>query len=134
MTGNADPTSVLHSDLILPSDESIQRALSINLESLNLSIAADSASTAPETTSPITLGHSSQTTSIQTYSAELNYILNIEHEDQKEINIPLRYDVYFATAHPCLVAPNTEQIMSQGRPGLTIQTGMLLETLVIAAV
>ena len=130
MTGDADTASVLQSDLILPSDESTQRALSINLESLSLSIAVNSASTAPGPTSPRTLSKSDQTPAIQTYSAVLNYILDIEHEDQKEINIPLRYDVYFATAHPCLVARSTEQ----GNPGLTIQTGTILETLTIAAI
>lgn len=126
MIGNADPGSVLQSDFILPSDVSTQRPLSINLNSLCLSKVTDPALTAGEVFQPLTLGHSGLATVFQTYSAVMNYTLNIEDEEQQEINIPLRYNVYFVTAHPCLVSEHTEPLLASSvRPGSTIQIGIL---------
>jgi hypothetical protein len=131
VTGDADPGSVSQSDFNLPSDVSTQRPLSINLDSLRLSKATDPESTA-EVFQPLILGHSGPATVFHTYSAAMRYLLNIEDEEQQEINIPLRYNVYFVTAHPCLISEHTEPLLaSSAVPGSTIQIGMLAKCSVI---
>ena len=134
VTGDADPTSVLLSDFVLPSDESTQRALSINLDSLSLSKVKDSGLNMPGQGPTATLGDLDQAAPIHTWAAVMNYTLDTEREEQKEINIPLRYDVQFVTAHPCAFRQQTETVWSStsplsqipGRSVSGIQTGWLL--------
>jgi hypothetical protein len=129
VTGGLDPATVFQSDFILPPDESIQRALSINLYSLSLIKAANSVTTTPRKASSGALGNSSQIMAIQTYFAVMNFLLDAEREEQKEIDIPLRYDVNFAAAHPCVLpqlTPSTNR--SSQNPGVLgsgIQRGTL---------
>ena len=137
MTGDAEPSSVLQSDFVLPSDESTQKTLSINLDSVNLSVATDSAHITPSKASTATLGNVSQVMVIQTYSAVMNFSLDTELEEEKEISIPLRYDVHFVTAHPCTLRQHTEPPVSltsplsqvSGRSQRVVQTGWLLNIL-----
>lgn len=116
MTRGADPASVLPSDLTRPLDEPTQRPLHIRLKSLSLSIVTDSTNTKPRETPSITPVNSSQVTKIQTYSAVLNYVLQGEGEEPEEISMPLQYDVYFATAHPCVVSDRAELQMLLAKP------------------
>lgn len=123
VTRGADPSLVSSSDFHLPSsDESTQQALYIKLRSLSLCIPA------PGTSLPTASINSSQDNAIQTYSAVLHYALQTEHDVTKEIGMPLRYDVYFATAHPCIVSRSTELLISLTNPSPQIsgsQTGAL---------
>lgn len=94
-------------DLILPSDVSTQLPLSITLKSLCLS-----PTPLPEPKAAGVLPNELRTFNNReltlTYSAIMNYKWNIEGEKATDINIPIRYDVSFVTAHPCIVPMQTE--------------------------
>ena len=134
MTGDAEPSSVLLSDFVLPSDGSTQKAPSIYLNSLSLSRVTDSPQFRRGQAASATLGHSSQVRAIETYSAVMNFSLHTEPEEEREVNIPLKFDVHFVTAHPCTFRQHTGPLIPSTSPlsqvpGLSqqvVQTGWLL--------
>jgi len=111
--GGADASSVLPGDFILPSEESTQKqALAIKLESLDLFVAAESVHTTPTKDDPTPLSNFSETPGIQTYSALMQFSVDSDGEDKKEINLELRHDVKFVTAFPCVSSPHAEILKS----------------------
>jgi hypothetical protein len=105
--GGAHSASVLHSDFILPSDSSTQLAFSIKFESLYLFSVSDTAKTPPKRGTSSALGDSCVDSAIQTYSAVMKFSIDADEEEQKEISIPLQYDIHFLTAHPCIFPQQT---------------------------
>ena len=128
------PSSVLLSDFVMPSEGSSQRAVSINLNSLSLSRVTDSPQFRRGQATSATIGRSSQVRAIETYSAVMNFSLHTELEEEREVNIPLRYDIHFVTAHPCAFRQHTGPLVPSTSPlsqvpGLSqqvVQTGCCL--------
>lgn len=113
--GGADISSVLAGDFVLPSDESIQQPLSVTLESLDLAI-VDSVHDTPTEDDPTPLSDASDMPATRTYSASMRFMVAVNGEDKKEINISLLHDVHFVTAHPCVSSPHTEILKSPISP------------------
>ncbi|CZR51615.1 uncharacterized protein PAC_01492 [Phialocephala subalpina] len=113
--GGADISSVLPGDFVLPSDESVQQPLSVILESLDLDL-IDSVRDSPTEEDPTPLTDASDMPAIRTYSASMRFMVEIDGEKKKEVNISLSHDVHFVTAHPCVSSPHTEILKSPMSP------------------
>ncbi|TVY89343.1 hypothetical protein LAWI1_G004745 [Lachnellula willkommii] len=99
LIGGTDPSSVLPGDFVFPSDESLQQPLAVSLECLRLIPTIDSVQTsADETPTPLTM----DSPRIQTYSAMINFIIKVDGEEKKDVNLTLLHDARFVTAHPCI--------------------------------
>lgn len=106
--GGADSASVSQVDFILPSDESSQQALYVRLDYFDLTPITAPANPSPTKSSSATLGNPSTAPRIQTYSARMTFSVQLEQaKEERQINLPLRYDVRFVTAHPCIASPHT---------------------------
>jgi hypothetical protein len=130
--GGADTSSVLPGDFTFPSDESIQRALSIKLESLDL-VATNAVHTTATKDPSTASSEFSEAPAIPTYSAEMRFSVDADGEGTDEINLSLKYDTRFVTAHPCVAMQYTELLKSPtssafrvpDRPGFWNSTGTL---------
>lgn len=117
--GGADLDSVLPGDFILPSDESIQIGLAVNLESLDLFAAVDSLPETPNNETETPLSDLNETPVIKTYNAMMRFSVQADGEDLKEVNLSLSKDVFFLTAHPCITSQSTEVLKSPNSPSFT---------------
>ena len=123
--GDADPSSVLPADFIIPFEniynEPPPSKVEIEFRSLNLSSArVDSADATPtgleDTPTPAT--DASERTEIHTYPATLTFAVSTEQERQ-EYTYTLSNDVNFVTAHPCVPSQHVRIMKSPSSP--TIQ-------------
>jgi hypothetical protein len=113
--GGTDKSSVLPGDFVLPSDESLQKPLAVNLESLDLFAEIDSVQTSVEET-PTPLTDVTDSPKIQTYSAMLKFIVETDGEEKKEVNLSLTHDARFVTAHPCIPSIHTDVLKPPTSP------------------
>jgi hypothetical protein len=116
--GGADPSSVLPSDFIIPSEESTQKSLSIKLESLDLFNLSDSIEITPMNDTPTPLSDVTKSPEIRNCSAIMRFSVDVngEGEDKKELNLALLNDVYFVTASPCVPSSHMYILKTPGSP------------------
>lgn len=113
LIGGTDASSVLPGDFVFPSDESLQQPLAVNLECLRLIPITDSVQTsADETPTPLT----TDSPRIRTYSAMINFIIKVDGEEKKDVNLTLINDARFVTAHPCIPSTKTDLLKSPTTP------------------
>ncbi|KAK1758428.1 hypothetical protein QBC47DRAFT_140872 [Echria macrotheca] len=123
--GDADPSSVLPADFIIPF-ENIYRdkappVLAIELQSLSLFAAVDSAGTTPTEEYGITpLSDVSRPPVLQTYTATATFaVTQVDTGEEKEYTYSLVKDINFVTAHPCVPSQHVKFLKSPSSP--TIQ-------------
>ncbi|TVY45019.1 hypothetical protein LSUB1_G000745 [Lachnellula subtilissima] len=114
LIGGTDPSSVLPGDFVLPSDESLQQPLAVNLECLHLLPIVDSVRTSIDET-PTPLTGNTDSPRIQTYSAMINFVIEVDGE-KKDVNLTLIHDARFVTAHPCIPSTKTYLLKSPTTP------------------
>jgi hypothetical protein len=113
--GGADASSVLPGDFVLPSDESLQKALVVNFVSLDFFAAVESVHTSVgETETPLT--GVTDSPNIQTYSAKMKFTVEADGEEHKSIYLALANDIHFVTAHPCVPPSHTDVLKSPTSP------------------
>lgn len=122
--GNADPSSVLPADFIIPFENTYKDpppSYIIELQSLNLFAPVDSVHTTPtddKAPTPLTTT-SSKLPDIHTYPASVAFLVSPLGGGVQEYNFALSKDVYFVTAHPCAPSSRVKVIKSPSSP--TIQ-------------
>ncbi|KAH9884857.1 hypothetical protein F4778DRAFT_761972 [Xylariomycetidae sp. FL2044] len=125
--GDADPSSVLPADFIIPSESNYAEPppsnIRIELTSLNLFAPVDSVHSTPttekQTATPFS-DYSRVTQDIHTYPASVAF--SVSHDGLAEdeyVNLALSKDVYFVTAHPCVASSYVKYFKSPTSP--TIQ-------------
>lgn len=120
MLGNADPSSVLPADFIVPTENAYIEpppATSIELQSLVFSAVRDSLDTPPDERE-IGLTGDVLKHKISTYTSAITFRASINGEDT-EYSFSLNRDVYFVTAHPCAPSQYVKYVKSPSSP--TIQ-------------
>lgn len=113
--GGADPSSILPGDFIAVYDALILNAPTITFESLDL-FAVDSDETTPTEEKPTPQSDTTTAPSIRTYSAMMRFLMDLDGDDKKEINVALTHDVHFVTAHPCVKSHSLEVLKSPTSP------------------
>lgn len=109
--GGADPSSILPGDFVAVYDIPTPNPPSIIFESLDL-FAVDSDETTPTEEEPTSQTDMTTAPSIKTYSAMMRFLMDLDADDKKEINVALTNDVHFVTAHPCVKAHSIEVLKS----------------------
>ncbi|KAI9647762.1 hypothetical protein NHQ30_004150 [Ciborinia camelliae] len=120
--GGADPSSILPGDFAKVYDTPTLNPPSITFESLDL-FAVDSDDTTPTEEDPAPEIEITTAPSIKTYSAMMRFIMDLDGDDKKEINVALTHDVHFVTAHPCVKSHNIEILKSPSSPLFQLQGG-----------
>ncbi|KAF7952405.1 uncharacterized protein EAE97_001902 [Botrytis byssoidea] len=113
--GGADPSSILPGDFVAVYDPPTLNSPSITFESLDL-FAVDSDETTPTEEEPTPQTEITTAPSIKTYSAMMRFLLSLDGDDKKEINVALTHDVHFVTAHPCVKSHSIEVLKSPTSP------------------
>ncbi|EMR90343.1 putative helicase-like protein [Botrytis cinerea BcDW1] len=113
--GGADPLSILPGDFVAVYDPPTLHPPSITFESLDL-FAVDSDETTPTEEEPTPQTEITTVPSIKTYSAMMRFLLSLDGDDKKEINVALTHDVHFVTAHPCVKSHSIEVLKSPTSP------------------
>lgn len=123
--GDADPSSVLPADFIIPF-ENVYRdktppTLLIELDALKLGASVDSVHTTPaESNAATPFSELSRPAQIQTYPAEVSFsVTDLDTYETKQHTFSLAKDVNFATAHPCVPSSHVKILRSPSSP--TIQ-------------
>ncbi|KAK3335723.1 hypothetical protein B0T19DRAFT_16715 [Cercophora scortea] len=123
--GDADPSSVLPADFIIPF-ENIYRdrtppRIRIGLKALKLWAPVDSVHTTPTEDLGVTpLSEAPSAREIHTYPAALSFVVTeIESGEDKEYTFCLARDISFVTAHPCVPSQHVKIMKSPSSP--TIQ-------------
>ncbi|KAK6952396.1 hypothetical protein Daesc_006932 [Daldinia eschscholtzii] len=125
--GDADPSSVLPADFIIPYENAYPNPppsnIRIDLKSLNLNAPLDSVSTTPTTDRsfrPFSGSNQETGTEIHTYPASVSFTMSHDRlERDEEHSFTLSNDVYFVTAHPCVASSYVKYFKSPTSP--TIQ-------------
>lgn len=120
--GGSDPDSVYPADFIIPFENHYRTpppTISVELKSLNLSVALDSVQTTP--TLEVATPFSDYTIpEMQTYTPAISFnVTTWEDDEDHEYTIPVVKDVYFVTAHPCVPSQHVRILKSPSSP--TIQ-------------
>ncbi|KAL2128001.1 hypothetical protein VTI74DRAFT_9861 [Chaetomium olivicolor] len=123
--GDADPSSVLPADFIIPF-ENVYRdktppSIWIDLKALRLWAAADSVHTTPtEDYGATPMTDASQPPQIPNYTASVTFtVTHLETEETTEHTYALSKDINFVTAHPCVPSQHVKIMKSPSSP--TIQ-------------
>lgn len=123
--GDADPSSVLPADFIIPF-ENVYRdktppTLLIELDALKLWAPVDSAHTTPaEDNAATPFSELSRPAQIHTYPAEVSFtVTDLDTYQTKQHTFSLTKDVNFVTAHPCVPSSHVKILRSPSSP--TIQ-------------
>jgi len=123
--GDADPTSVLPADFIIPY-ENIYRDKTppnmwIELKSLNMVAPVDSVTSTPLETNGVTpSSDASRPQEILNYTASLAFTVALEDTgEEKEYVFTVAKDINFLTAHPCVPSQHVRILKSPSSP--TIQ-------------
>lgn len=121
--GDADPSSVLPADFIIPYENNYAEpppSLSISLTSLNLSAPVDSARTTPtEETVMTPFSDVTRAHELYTYPASISFSVGPNGGEAKEHQFSLTKDIHFVTAHPCHPSSHVKVLRSPSSP--TIQ-------------
>ncbi|KAG4033822.1 hypothetical protein MFRU_004g03250 [Monilinia fructicola] len=120
--GGADPSSILPGDFVAVYDPPTPNPPTIIFESLDL-FAVDSDEITPTEEEPIPQTDTTTAPSIKTYSAMMRFLMDLDGDEKKEINIALTNDVHFVTAHPCVKSHNIEVLRSPTSPFFRSQGG-----------
>ncbi|QSZ36680.1 hypothetical protein DSL72_006561 [Monilinia vaccinii-corymbosi] len=120
--GGADPSSILPGDFVLVYDAPTPNPPTITLESLDL-FAVDSDEMTPAEEEPTPQTDTTTAPGIRTYSAMMRFLMDLDGDDKKEINIALTNDVHFVTAHPCVKSHSIEVLKSPTSPLSRLQGG-----------
>ncbi|KAL2263094.1 hypothetical protein VTK26DRAFT_8252 [Humicola hyalothermophila] len=123
--GDADPSSVLPADFIIPLDNSYRDkappVIRIDLRSLTLRDPVDAVHSTPAEgfgTSP--LSEVSRSPDIRTYAASITFaVTDVDSGETKEHSFTLAKDINFVTAHPCVPSQHIKIMKSPSSP--TIQ-------------
>ncbi|ESZ98442.1 hypothetical protein SBOR_1104 [Sclerotinia borealis F-4128] len=113
--GGADPSSILPGDFVAVYDAPTLNPPSIIFESLDL-FAVDSDEATPTEEEPVTQTDMITAPSIKTYSAMMRFLMDLDGDDKKEINVALTHDVHFVAAHPCVKPHSIEVLKSSTSP------------------
>ncbi|KAK3363499.1 hypothetical protein B0T25DRAFT_443611 [Lasiosphaeria hispida] len=122
--GDADPSSVLPADFIIPF-ENIYRdksppSLWVELKTLNMSAPAGSVHTTPTEHGITPLSEMSKAPEIHTYTASVVFtVINSGTGEEKEYTYGIGKDINFLTAHPCVPSQHVKILKSPSSP--TIQ-------------
>ncbi|KAK3951953.1 hypothetical protein QBC32DRAFT_152931 [Pseudoneurospora amorphoporcata] len=123
--GDADPSSVLPADFIIPF-ENVYRdktppTLLIELDALKLSAPVVSNHTTPaEDNAATPFSELSRPVQIQTYPAEVSFtVMDMDTSETKQHTYSLAKDVNFVTSHPCVPSSHVKILRSPSSP--TIQ-------------
>ncbi|KAF3064190.1 hypothetical protein GL218_02079 [Daldinia childiae] len=125
--GDADPSSVLPADFIIPYENAYPNPppsnIKIELKSLNLNAPVDNGSTTPTadmSSRPFPDSTKKEGAEIQTYPASVAFTMSHDTLERDEHhNFTLSNDVYFVTAHPCVASSYVKYFKSPTSP--TIQ-------------
>ncbi|KAK5663191.1 hypothetical protein OQA88_6608 [Cercophora sp. LCS_1] len=123
--GDADPSSVLPADFIIPFEniyrDKVPPILYIELKSLNLIAPVDSIHTTPTEDRSITpLSEISKLPEIHNYAASVTFgVTPMDVDDEKEYTFSMVKDINFVTAHPCVPSQHVKILKSPSSP--TIQ-------------
>lgn len=123
--GDADPSSVLPADFIIPF-ENVYRdktppTLLIELDALKFGASIDSVHSTPTDDSAATpFSELSRPAQIRTYPAEVSFaVTDLDTYETKQHTFSLAKDVNFVTAHPCVPSSHVKILRSPSSP--TIQ-------------
>ncbi|KAI0848373.1 hypothetical protein F5Y00DRAFT_238234 [Daldinia vernicosa] len=125
--GDADPSSVLPADFIIPYENAYPNPppsnIRVELKSLNLNASVDNGSTTPTTDRnfrPVSNPNKEEGAGIQTYPASVTFTISHDALEKDEYHkFALSNDVYFVTAHPCVASSYVKYFKSPTSP--TIQ-------------
>ncbi|KXH48030.1 hypothetical protein CSIM01_10989 [Colletotrichum simmondsii] len=121
--GDADPSSVLPADFIIPYENNYSEpppSLIISLTSLNLSAPVDSTRTTPtEETVMTPFSDVTRAHELYTYPASISFSVGPNGGEAKEHQFSLMKDIHFVTAHPCHPSSHVRVLRSPSSP--TIQ-------------
>ncbi|WQF83217.1 hypothetical protein CDEST_08231 [Colletotrichum destructivum] len=121
--GDADPSSVLPADFIIPYENNYSEpppSLSISLLSLNLSKPIDSAQSTPtEETVMTPFSDATRDPELYTYPSSISFSVGPLGGEAKEYSFALTKDIHFVTAHPCHPSSRVRVLRSPSSP--TIQ-------------
>ncbi|KAK3389016.1 hypothetical protein B0T20DRAFT_91859 [Sordaria brevicollis] len=123
--GDADPSSVLPADFIIPFENVYKGktppTLLIELDALKLGASIDSAHSTPADDSAATpFSELSRPAQIRTYPAEISFaVTDLDTYQTKQHTFSLAKDVNFVTAHPCVPSSHVKILRSPSSP--TIQ-------------
>ncbi|KAK0633312.1 hypothetical protein B0T14DRAFT_416426 [Immersiella caudata] len=123
--GDADPSSVLPADFIIPFEniykDKAPPVLRIELKALSLYAPVESVQSTPTTDHGITpLSDISKAPSIHNYTASVSFTVTRSDSDEgKEHTYLLAKDINFLTAHPCVPSQHVKILKSPSSP--TIQ-------------
>ncbi|KAH8882738.1 hypothetical protein GQ53DRAFT_446545 [Thozetella sp. PMI_491] len=124
--GNADPSSVLPADFIIPFENNYKEQppapVKIALKSLGLFAHTDSVHSTPSVEEPggTPFSEFSRLPEIRNYTATVSFtVTTIETGEEKENRYSLSHDIYFVTAHPCVPSQHVKILKSPSSP--TIQ-------------
>ena len=123
--GDADPSSVLPADFIIPYEniyrDKVPPNMWIELKSLNLFAPVDSVHTTPLETNGVTPGSdASLPQQILNYTASITFTVAVEETgEEKDYSFTVAKDINFLTAHPCVPSQHVRILKSPSSP--TIQ-------------
>ncbi|KAK4453565.1 hypothetical protein QBC34DRAFT_291729 [Podospora aff. communis PSN243] len=123
--GDADPSSVLPADFIIPFENIYKDkpppVLRIELKALSLFAPVESVQSTPTTDHGITpLSDISKAPSIRNCSAAVSFtVTQFDSDEEKEYTYSLAKDINFLTAHPCVPSQHVKILKSPSSP--TIQ-------------
>ncbi|APA11589.1 hypothetical protein sscle_08g063590 [Sclerotinia sclerotiorum 1980 UF-70] len=120
--GGADPSSILPGDFVAVYDAPVLHPPSIIFESLDL-FAVDSDEMTPTEEEPTSETDVTTAPSIKTYSAMMRFLMDLDGDEKREINVALTHDVHFVTAHPCVKSHSIEVLKSPTSPLFQLQGG-----------
>lgn len=121
--GDADPSSVLPADFIIPYENNYTEpppSLNVELLSLNLSAPVDSVNSTPtEETVMTPFSDVTRASEIHTYPSSVTFSVGSLGGEATEHNFALSNDIHFVTAHPCAPSSHVKVMRSPSSP--TIQ-------------
>ncbi|KAK6224904.1 hypothetical protein QIS74_03231 [Colletotrichum tabaci] len=121
--GDADPSSVLPADFIIPYENNYSEpppSLSISLLSLNLSKPIDSVQSTPtEETVMTPFSDATRAPELYTYPSSISFSVGPLGGEAKDYSFALTKDIHFVTAHPCHPSSRVRVLRSPSSP--TIQ-------------
>jgi hypothetical protein len=123
--GDAESSNVLPADFIVPHENSHSEPppsnIRIELKSLDLSAPVDSVYSTPTFEQDMTpFSEYTQVSEIHTYPASLSFTMTHDKvQGEQNLNLSLKNDVYFVTAHPCAPSSHVKYFKSPTSP--TIQ-------------
>ncbi|KAI1188178.1 hypothetical protein F5B17DRAFT_396723 [Nemania serpens] len=119
--GDADPSDVLPADFIIPHEATYPNRppsnIRIDFKSLDVHISSSSNSTTPSIEGLEPFYAPNTASSSRVYAASVAFSMSHDATDQDiDLNISLRNEVYFVTAHPCAASSHVKYLKSPSSP------------------